>query len=55
MISVLNYFIASSVVWSDLNRVTSTTLSRMWAPRTMAIVAGRETMSGSVSMAVSAR
>ena len=55
MISIFTSFIASAVWWSGPNKVDRTTLSRVWASHTMASVAGRETPSGAVRVAASAR
>ena len=55
MISTFTSFIASTVGWSVPNRVDRITLSCVWAPCDMARVEGRDTTSGAVSMAASAR
>ena len=55
IIYVFTSFIARTVGWYGLKRVTRTTLSRVWDPRAMARVAGRETPSGSIRVSSSAR
>ena len=55
MIYLFTPFMPSAVVWSGLNKVTRTTLIRVWAPHSMARVADRETLSGVFIVAVSAR
>ena len=46
---------ARAVGWSDTNKVTRTTLRCAWYPCAMVRVSGRETLSGTVSVAVFAR
>ena len=48
----INSFIDSVVGWYGPNRVIRTTFSRVWSPRAMARVAGRETTYGVISVAV---
>ena len=52
MIFNINSFIDSVVGWYGPNRVIRTTFSRVWSPRAMARVAGRETTYGVISVAV---
>ena len=51
MISLFTSLVASGEGWSDPNKVTRTTLSRVWDPRDMTRVAIRETPSGAISVA----
>ena len=48
----INSFIDSVVGWYGPNRVIRTTFSRVWSPRAMDRVAGRETTYGVISVAV---
>ena len=51
---VLIPLMASAVEWSCPNKVTSTTLGRVWDPHAIFMLAGNETLSGAISMAASA-
>ena len=55
MLSVFTSFMSVAVGWSGPYKVTRTSLSRAWDPCSMARVSGRETPSGAVSVAASAR